>query len=230
MNWFLNFYRSAVGKKTVMAVTGVLLFGFVLIHMIGNLKLYLPPGADGRAALDIYGEFLKNFGYPLLPHEGALWIFRIVLVLAAWLHIQSATQLTLMNWGARPEKYKERDWVVADYASRTMRWGGVIVLLFIIWHLLDFTLGTVNPGFVYGEVRRNMIASFSVPWVAGFYIIANLMLGLHLYHGLWSFFQSLGWNHPSFNEWRKWFASAFSILITLGNVSFPIAVMTGLVK
>ena len=116
------------------------------------------------------------------------------------------------------------------YASRTMRWGGVIILLFVIYHLLDFTAGAVNPGFVEGDVYRNVVASFCVWYVALFYIMAQVALGFHLYHGLWSLFQSLGWNQPRFNRWRSDFAHAFAWIITLGNISFPLAVLTGLVR
>jgi len=224
--WVIEFYRSALGKKAVMAATGIMLFGFVFVHMLGNLKLYL--GAD---AINHYGEFLRTIGYPILPHGGMLWIARIVLLGAVVLHMWSALQLTLLSREARPEAYTRKDFAIATYASRTMRWGGVIVLAFIIWHLLDLTLG-MTPGYAFAEGKpyENIVASFSRTPVAIFYIIANLALGLHLYHGLWSLFQSLGWNNPRFNAWRLEFAVAFAAIITIGNISFPIAVMAGLVK
>lgn len=239
MAWFTDLYRSAVGKKAVMAVTGVVLFGFVLVHLIGNLKLYEPGeycaflNAAGTCAskpipyLDAYGEFLRNLGTPALPASGALWIVRIVLLAAVVLHIWAAWQVTRMSRQARPRDYVSPSKRHTDYASRTMRWGGVIILLFVVYHLLDFTTGTVNPGFQAGQVRRNMLASFSVWYVSLFYIVAQVALGFHLYHGLWSLFQSLGWNHPRFNPWRKWFAHAFAWIITIGNVSFPVAVLAG---
>lgn len=225
MSWFTDLYRSAVGKKAVMAVTGILLFGFVLIHMIGNLKLYMGP-----QDLDNYGGWLREVGYPALPHQGALWIARLVLLAAVLLHIWAAWQLTLMNRQARPVGYLSRTKVHTTYASRTMRWGGVIILLFVIYHLLHFTTGTVHPDFVEGGVRHNMIAGFGVWWVSLFYIVAQVALGFHLYHGVWSLFQSLGWNHPRFNHWRSGFAHAFAWIITVGNISFPVAVLTGLVR
>ncbi|MBI2215632.1 MAG: succinate dehydrogenase cytochrome b subunit [Acidobacteria bacterium] len=223
--WVLAFYRSALGKKAVMAATGIMLFGFVFVHMVGNLKLYL--GAD---AINHYGRFLREIGYPLLPHEGALWIARVVLLGAVALHITSAIQVWLMAKESRPEAYTRKDVAIATYASRTMRWGGLIVLAFILFHLADLTLGRTGNAFVEGDVYANVISSFSRPPVAIFYIIANLMLGLHLYHGLWSMFQSLGWNNPRFNSWRNEFAAAFAVVITIGNISFPISVMLGLVK
>ena len=241
MAWFTDLYRSAVGKKAVMAVTGIILFGFVLVHMIGNLKLYEPGmycAARNEAGecvreqpyLDAYGEFLRRVGEPALPAEGALWIVRIVLLVSVVLHIWAAWQLTRMNRQARPRDYVSGPKRHTPYASRTMRWGGVIILLFVIYHLLDFTTGTVNPGFKAGQVERNMVASFSLWYVALFYIVAQIALGFHLYHGLWSLFQSLGWNHPRFNRWRSGFAHAFAWIITLGNISFPLAVLTGLVR
>ena len=223
--WVLAFYRSALGKKAVMAVTGIMLFGFVFVHMLGNLKLYL--GAD---AINHYGEFLRTVGYPLLPHEGALWIARVVLLGAVALHITSAIQIWLMAKESRPEEYTRKEYAIASYASRTMRWGGLIVLAFILFHLADLTLGRTGYEFLEGKPYENIVASFSRTPVAVFYIIANLMLGLHLYHGLWSMFQSLGWNNPRFNSWRNEFAAAFAVIITIGNISFPISVMLGLVK
>ncbi len=230
MAWFTDLYRSAVGKKAVMAVTGIILFGFVLVHMIGNLKLYEPGDYNGQHYLDAYGYFLRHIGEPALPAEGALWIARIILLAAVVLHIWAAWQLTRMNRDARPRDYVSGPKRHTPYASRTMRWGGIIILLFVIFHLLDFTAGTVNPGFQEGQVHRNMVASFSVWYVALFYVAAQIALGLHLYHGLWSLFQSLGWNHPRFNRWRSGFAHAFAWIITLGNISFPLAVLTGLVR
>ncbi|HEV7785684.1 MAG TPA: succinate dehydrogenase cytochrome b subunit [Thermoanaerobaculia bacterium] len=242
MSWFTDLYRSAVGKKAVMAVTGIILFGFVLIHMIGNLKLYEPGvycsslNAAGACSskevpyLDAYGSFLRQIGAPALPASGALWIARAVLLVAVILHMWAAWQVTRLSQQARPRDYASRPKRHTSYASRTMRWGGVIILLFVIYHLLDFTAGTLNPGFQEGAVRRNMLASFSVWYVALFYIVAQVALGFHLYHGLWSLFQSLGWNSPRFNKWRSTFAHVFAWIITIGNISFPLAVWTGLVR
>jgi succinate dehydrogenase / fumarate reductase cytochrome b subunit len=227
MSWFASFYRSAIGKKTVMAITGIILFGFVLVHMIGNLKLYL-----GAEHFNEYAEWLRAVGQPALPHGVALWIFRIVLLGAVILHLDSALKLTLLNRAARPVSYVKKEDPGSDYAARTMRWGGVLILLFVIYHLMHFTWGVraVHPDFIPGEPYHNLVTGFSIWWVSVFYILANIALGFHLYHGLWSMFQSLGWNHPRFNSWRRNFAVAFAIIVTLGNVSFPISVMTGLVR
>jgi succinate dehydrogenase / fumarate reductase cytochrome b subunit len=144
--------------------------------------------------------------------------------------VHAAYALTRINRRARPDAYRsKRDYVAADFASRTMRWTGVIVLLFVVFHLLDLTWGPANPDFVAGDPYGNVVASFQRWPVALVYIAANLALALHLYHGAWSLFQSLGWSHPRWNRWRRRFAVAFTVLVAGGNISFPIAVLTGVV-
>jgi len=227
-------FRTTIGKKAVMAVTGVVLFGFVVGHMVGNLKLYQGRYADGPHAgqwkIDVYGEGLRELGAPVLGHGQALWIVRLVLIAAVGLHIWAATSLTLQSRAARPVRYAKLRHVRADYASRTMRWGGFILFCFVFYHLADLTVGGQNPSFEPGAVHHNLVASFQRPAAAGFYIVANLALGLHLFHGLWSFFQSLGWANPKVDPWRRRFATLFAALITLGNLSFPIAVLTGVIR
>lgn len=225
MAWFTEFFRSTVGKKAVMAVTGVILFGFVFVHMVGNIKLY-----EGAEVMNEYGHFLREVGYPAVPHGAVLWVARLVLLIAVALHIGSAWRLTLQSRAARPVGYAVSAKRHTTYASRTMRWGGVILLLFIVYHLLHFTTGQAHPDFVPGEPYHNAVVGFRVWWVAAFYIVAQMALGLHLYHGVWSFFQSLGVHHPRYNAWRKGFAHAFAWTVTLGNISFPLAVLTGLVR
>lgn len=224
MSWFTDLYRSAVGKKAVMAVTGIILFGFILVHMVGNLHLY-----EGPQYMNEYGQFLRQVGAPAIPPHVALWIARAVLLAAVVLHIWAAWQVSRMSREARPVRYEQRPKKHTSYASRTMRWGGVIILLFVIYNLLHFTLGTVHPDFREGEPYHNVVAGFRIWWVSLFYIVAQAALGFHLYHGMWSLFQSLGWNHPRFNRWRDVFAHTFAWVITVGNISFPIAVLTGLV-
>ena len=227
MSFFGTFYRSAVGKKAVMAVTGVILFGWIFLHMVGNLKLYLGP-----EHMNEYAKFLRAFGTPAMPPTTLLWISRIVLLVCVGLHIHAAYALTMMNWAARPVDYRQRDYIAGTYAARTMRWGGVIILLFVIYHLLHLTVGAhVAPQtFVENDPYHNVVAGFQIWWVAAVYIIANLALGLHLYHGVWSMFNSVGFNHPQFNSWKRNFATVFAVLITVANVSFPIAVLTGFVR
>jgi succinate dehydrogenase / fumarate reductase, cytochrome b subunit len=222
--WPVEFYRSAVGKKWVMALTGIALMGFVFVHMVGNLKLYL--GADD---INHYSEFLRDLLVPILPRTWTLWLVRIGLIAAFVFHIHAAASLTLMNRRAHAEgRYvSKRDWQAANAASRSMRWTGVVILLFVIWHLTDLTWGTANPDFVRGDVYRNVVASFERPWNSGLYIVANIALGLHLFHGAWSMFQSLGLNNPRWNSWRRGFAASFAGIVMLGNISFPIAVLAG---
>jgi succinate dehydrogenase cytochrome b subunit len=221
----MNFWHSAVGKKWVMALSGIALLGFVLGHMVGNLKLYL-----GAAHLNQYAEWLRTFGEPVLPRTVVLWIVRVGLIAAFALHIVAAAQLTRMNQRARPVRYQApRDYVAANFASRTMRWTGVIIALFVIFHLMDLTWGQANPDFVRGNVYDNVIASFERVPVAIVYIVANVALAIHIFHGAWSMFQSLGWNNPRFNPWRRSFAIAFALVIGIGNVSMPLLVVTGVV-
>jgi len=225
MKWLGNFYRSAIGKKAVMAVTGLILFGWIFLHMVGNLKLYLGP-----EHLNEYAHFLRTLGSPALPEAAALWITRLILLVCVVFHIHSAYALTIMNREARPVGYRERDFVKGTYAARTMRWSGVIILLFVIYHLLHLTTGQAHHDFIRNDVYHNVVTGFQVWWIAAVYIIANLALGLHLYHGVWSMFGSLGVSNPRVEAFRRPFATVFAALITLGNVSFPLMVLTGVVR
>jgi len=223
--WIVAFYRSAIVKKAVMAVTGIFLFGWIFLHMLGNLKVYMGP-----EHYNAYAQFLITMGAPLLPNKSALIVVRTLLFLAAVFHIVAATQLTIMNRKARPVGYREREYVAGTYAARTMRWGGVIILLFVWYHIGHLTFGKFHPDFIEGDVYHNFVTGFQVWWVSAIYIIANLALGMHLYHGLWSMFNSLGLNHPGFNPWRRAFATVFAIVVTAGNVSFPVAVLIGILR
>ncbi|MDA8020358.1 MAG: succinate dehydrogenase cytochrome b subunit [Thermoanaerobaculia bacterium] len=222
MGWILDLYRSAVFKKYVMAVTGMMLFGFVLSHMTGNLKAYAGPEEFNH-----YAEGLRELGKPIFGHGQFLWVMRTGLLIAVGLHIWSAFALSKHNREARPERYVRERHQKSTYASRTMIWGGVIVLLFVVYHLLHLTFGTVHADFIPGDVYHNFVVGFQSPVISGFYILANVALGFHLYHGLWSMFQSLGWNGSRFNDLRKKFAVAFALVISVANISFPIAVLTG---
>jgi succinate dehydrogenase / fumarate reductase cytochrome b subunit len=225
MTWLGNFYRSSIGKKAVMAVTGVILFGWIFLHMVGNLKLYMGP-----LHLNEYAHWLRSLGTPAMPETAALWVTRVLLLLCVVFHIHAAYALTRMNTEARPIGYRNRGYVKASYASRTMRWGGVIILLFVIYHLLHLTTGDAHHDFVKDDVYRNVVTGFQVWWVAAIYIIANLALGLHLYHGVWAMFGSVGLVNPRFEPWRRNFATAFALIITLANISFPLMVLTGIVR
>jgi succinate dehydrogenase / fumarate reductase, cytochrome b subunit len=224
--WPVQFYRSAVGKKWVMAITGIVLIGYVFAHAVGNLKIYM-----GAAEINHYGEFLRELLVPLLPRTVALWLMRIGLILAFGFHIHAAYALTRVNRRANAGGYEQsRDWQVANIAGRTMRWTGVIIALFVLFHLADLTWGNANPDFVRGDIYRNLVASFERIPVAVLYIVANIALAIHLFHGTWSMFQSLGVNNPRWNSWRKGFAVGFSGLILVLNLSFPIAVLSGVVS
>ncbi len=226
--WPIEFYRSAVGKKWVMALTGIALLGYIVAHMLGNLKVYFGP-----EEINQYGEALRDLGGDLVPRTNLLWILRIGLLGAALLHIHAAYSLTYTNWKARGGRYRERDYAAVTYASRTMRLTGTLVLLFVLFHLADFTWG-VEPAatseFFRGDVYANLVASFERLPVAVFYVIANLALGLHIYHGTWSLFQSLGWSHPRFNRWRRWLAAGLTLAVVAINLSFPIAVQVGILE
>jgi len=210
-------FNSVVGRKIVMAVTGMILTGFILAHMIGNLQIFL-----GAERINAYGRFLHG-------NLELLWPARIVLLVAVGLHVLAAWQLTILNnFKARPVAYLKKTAIAADYAARTMVWSGPIVAAFIVYHLLHFTTGAAHPNFIEGDVYHNVITGFQVPAAALFYIVANIALATHLYHGVWSMFQTLGVNHPRYTPWLKVGAKAFGIAIGLGNCSIPLAVLTGL--
>jgi succinate dehydrogenase / fumarate reductase cytochrome b subunit len=222
----VELYGSAVGKKYAMAVSGIIGMGYVFAHMVGNLKMFLGP-----EELDEYAEWLRTgLLHPILPETWALWLLRIVLIVAFVVHLHAAYALTVVNRRARPVRYQSaRDYVVANFASRTMRVTGIIVLIFLAVHLADLTWGWANPDFIRGAVYHNVDTSLSRWPIALIYIVGNVALGVHLFHGAWSLFQSMGWNNPRFNAMRRQFAVAFAAIIVIGNVSMPVAVLAGIV-
>jgi|ERR1700733_5635124 succinate dehydrogenase / fumarate reductase cytochrome b subunit len=215
-----SFWQSTNGKKVVMAVTGAIMFLFIIGHVAGNLQIF-----EGPAKLNAYGHFLHSIGE-------LLWPVRAVLLLSVALHITATVQLALRNKAARPVGYSRKEAINSSYASRTMYWSGPIVLAFIIFHLLQFTAGYIHPGsqFIEGDVYHNVVAGFQVWWVSVWYIIAVSLLGFHLSHGLWSMFQSIGYNHPRHTPLLKKAAFVIALLITLGYISIPISVLLGFVK
>lgn len=225
-NLLIDFWRSAVGKKWVMALTGIGLMGFVFAHMFGNLKMFL-----GRTEFDHYAEGLRSLFSPIIPHTWALWALRIGLIVMFALHIIAAAQLTAMNRRSRPIRYQSpRDYIAANFAARTMRWTGVIVLLYLLFHLADLTWGWVNPDFVRGAAYDNLVASLEQWPVAIIYLVGNIALGIHLFHGAWSMFQSMGINSPRYNGVRKAFAAGF-VIVTIGmNCAFVVAIQAGVVS
>lgn len=214
-----GFLSSSVGRKVVMAVTGVVLWGFVTVHMLGNLTSYM-----GAEAMNHYAEFLHT-----VIHGMGIWVFRAVLLTAVLLHIWAALSLTLSNQAARPVGYRAQQRQAATWASLSMRWTGVILAIFIVYHLLHLTVGTVHPDFRPGDAYHNFVAAFKVPAASAFYIVAQLCLGLHMWHGVWSFTQSLGWSHPRYNALRRNFATVLTILVVGVNISYPVAVLTGFI-
>lgn len=226
--WPLDLYQTAVGKKWVMAVSGAGLMLFLFAHMIGNLKLFL-----SAAELDEYSAALRELLYPILPNTVFLWIMRAGLIAFFAIHMHAAYSLTVMNHRARPTKYSKRDYIAANWANRTMRYSGVIIFAFLLIHLANLTWGWQfldNDQWVFGQVYNNVTTSLSQWWLAGIYIIGQLALAPHLFHGSWSLFQSLGINSPRLNPLRKGFAYAFTAIIVIPNLSFPIAVVTGAVR
>jgi succinate dehydrogenase / fumarate reductase, cytochrome b subunit len=222
----MKLLQSTIGLKSLMAVTGVILIGFVIIHMLGNLQIYLPL-KDGVPPIDAYGELLKS-------NAAVLWGARLTLLFSVGAHIYSAVVLTLRAKAARPQNYESRKWMGSTYAVRTMRWGGALVLLFIVYHLLHFTVGLENaPLFTEhaaGSVRANVINGFQNKPIAIFYIIAQCALGLHLTHGVWSLFRTLGVSSPVWSERVKSLAIFVGVLITVGNISIPLSIMLGLIN
>ena len=221
------FWATAIGKKVVMAVTGAIMILFLIAHVLGNLKVFAGPDE-----MNAYARFLRTVGEPELGYGDLLWIVRLVLLTAVTLHIVAAVQLTRMSWAARSVKYNDRKNVESTLAARLMRWGGLLLAIFIVFHIAHFTLGAV--GFAPGQyqdlqVYQNVVAGFSVWPVAVFYIIAMAALCLHLDHGIWSMLQTLGWSTQQ-NEGRlRAISRVIAVLIFAGFISVPIGVMTGLV-
>ena len=221
----LGLYRSSIGKKVVMALTGLILTGFVVAHMVGNLKAF-----QGPEKLNAYGVFLREVGGPVFGHEQLLWIVRLVLLASVVLHIVAAVQLTRGELAARPVRYAYHKKLQATYASRTMRWGGVIIFLFVIYHVLHFTVGAAHPSFRPGDVYHNLVAGFQVWYVSAFYIAAMIAVGLHLYHGVWSMFQTLGLNNRTYNRLLRGLSGVVAAAVAVGNISIPVAVLAGWIK
>lgn len=210
-----RFYDSTVGKKAVMAISGIVLFLFILAHLLGNLQFF-----EGRDKMDAYGRFLRI-------EPALLWGARITLLMMVLLHIWSSIQLALVKNRARPEGYAKKKAITSTYASRTMYWSGPIIAVFVIYHLLDFTFGVVNPGFTEGAVYDNIVHGFQNPIVSAFYIFAMALLCMHLYHGAWSMFQTLGVGSPRYTPLLRRLAALLSIAIFVGFTSIPLAVLAG---
>ncbi len=215
-----GFYRSMVGKKAVMGVTGLIGIGFVILHSLGNLLVFRGP-----AAINSYSHFLKSTGE-------LLWALRIILIVAVILHVIAAIQLTRQSRAARPIGYAKQLRQVATPASRTMRWGGALLLVFIVLHILHFTTGTIKPAGVFSpdDVYANVVTSFRIWWVALFYVVAMIALGLHLFHGAWSSVRSIGVSPASPQPLHHRISLAIALLVWAAFTAIPIAVFAGIVR
>ena len=219
MNRALRFYRAAIGKKIVMGVTGLIGIGFVIGHMAGNLLVFRGP-----EAINAYAHFLASTGE-------LLWIVRLVLIASVILHVVAAYQLTMQNRAARPEGYVKREPQVTTWAARTMRWGGALILIFIVLHIMHFTNPGWRPagGFEKADVYTNIVTSFRIWWITLFYVTVMLALGLHLYHGAWSSIRSIGVAQPSERPLHRTVALAIAVIVWLGFTAVPVAVFAGLI-
>jgi succinate dehydrogenase / fumarate reductase cytochrome b subunit len=225
MRRVFSFYRSSVGKKILMAVTGLMFFGFVFGHMLGNLKAFLGP-----EEFNAYAEGLRSFGAPLIPHGYFLWGVRIVLLAALVIHVTMMIQLWLMARRARPVAYEKPVHLEDTFASRTMRLGGIAILAYIVYHLLHLTVGSVHPDFIRGDAYHNLVVGMQSVPVAIAYMVAVVILGFHLHHGVWSMLQTLGLNHPKYNPARRVFSLVFAIVTVVGFLTIPVGVLTGVLQ
>jgi succinate dehydrogenase / fumarate reductase cytochrome b subunit len=215
---------NSVVKKVVMAVSGIVMLLYLIAHMIGNLKVFA-----GRESFNSYSEWIRTIGEPAVPAQTTLTIIRIVLVVAVVAHFWAAISLWRQAKRARPQAYVTKKSVAQSYASRTMRWGGVIVLLFLVWHILDLTDGAVNPIGRDSTPYDRLVASFSNPFITAFYVLALILLGMHLRHGIWSATQTLGQSNRRREKTVSLFALVFSVVLTLGFLLVPLSVLFGLI-
>jgi succinate dehydrogenase / fumarate reductase, cytochrome b subunit len=219
MNRLAALWHTSVGKKAVMAVTGIIMVAYLVTHVLANLLVF-----QGPEQINTYSRFLHGTG-------GALWAARLVLLAALVLHIVAAVQLTARRQAARPVGYAGgREAQVSTFASRSIRWGGGVILVFLVYHILHFTLGTVHPSFVEGDPYHNVAAGFASPAVVLFYELAMAVVGLHLYHGIWSSGRSLGLSAPSPRPIRRQLALVLSLIVWAGFAAIPVAVYMGVIR
>lgn len=218
----ITLYDTTIGKKVVMAVSGLVLYGFVIAHMLGNLQVFLGP-----EQLNGYAKKLQDLG-PLL------WMTRAVLLTAVVAHVVTSLQLIWLSSSARPIGYRMKKNLATSYAALTMKFGGIALFLFIVYHLAHFTAPGLAMSSAYHhqphDVYANVVNGFRVPWVTAVYVLGQIFLGMHLYHGSWSLFQSLGMNHPKYNETRKFLAQTIGVFVAVGNIAMPVAVLAGVVR
>lgn len=221
----LGVWDSSIGKKYVMSVTGLLMLAFLLLHMLGNLKIFY-----GRVDFNSYSGYLRTLFTPILHDVWYLWIQRFVLTAALLLHITAALQLSRRDQKSRPTKYQHAQPVEGRFTTHSMRWGGLALLLFIIWHVLDMSAGVVAHHYVEHDVYDNTIQDFKVWYENVIYIVAMLALALHINHGFWSASITLGYNRPKRNAAIKGLGTTLAVAIAGGFIVIPVAVMTGAVS
>ena len=221
--WLREFWDSSVGKKQIVAVTGVVLILFVITHMLGNLKAF---ESDAKA-IDLYSDYLRTIGEPVIPRNGALWALRVILLLSFVIHIVAVAQLAARNRAARPVGRRPAV-IKRSFSTRTMQLGGVILLLFVIFHILHLTTGSIDPGsFEEGRVFHNLETAFDQPLFVAIYLVAVLALGFHLRHAVWSFFQTGGWDKPNRNPTFRRLATVTAVVVTVGFAAVPVAFFLG---
>ena len=218
--------RSTIGKKVIMALTGLVWIGFLAFHMYGNLKVF-----EGAAYFNEYSEGLRHIGAPIFGAFHLLWVARIGLIVSVVLHVWAALDLTRAARRARPQSYVMKKNIHADYAAVTIRYGGLAIFLFLLYHLAHFTWGVraVHPDFIPGDTYHNLVVGFQNPLNVILYLIALVAVGLHLYHGSWSMFQTLGFNNQKYDSSLRALALALGVLIPLGFATAPLGVLFGFV-
>ena len=228
MKRLTSLYSTTLGKKVIAAITGLILFGFLVGHVAGNLKVFTGVSADGVPHIDQYGQFLKEVGEPILPYMMGLWIARSVLLVSLIVHVIVVSQLALRSAEARPVNYVRSKKVAASLPAQWMMYSGILIFVFIIFHVLHFTTGSIQFGqFEHGTVYSNLWHSFQYPIVALGYVLVMAVLGVHLFHGVWSLFQTLGFDNPDRNQALRWLAIVASVGLVLGFAAVPLAFMSG---
>jgi succinate dehydrogenase / fumarate reductase, cytochrome b subunit len=227
--WLREVWRSSVGKKVIVAITGTVLVIYVVLHVAGNLKAFQGVGADG-AAIDKYAEWLRTVGEPAIPREGVLWTVRAILLACLVLHVAGVIQLAKRNRDARPAGYPAPR-IQRSLAARTMLVGGLLLLAFIVFHILHFTTGTIQPSrFAEGAVYQNLDEAFSQPLFVAIYVIASLTIGLHAWHAVWSSTQTAGWDKPNRNPTFRRASSFIALALGIGFAAVPVAFWTGVME
>ena len=224
-----NLYNSIIGKKVIAAVTGLILFGFLIGHVAGNLKVFTPNNSQDVPAIDVYGHHLRVIGEPMVPKEGVLWVARLVLLASVVLHIVVVIQLSMQSNESRPIGYVKTNRKMASLPALYMMFSGLLIAFFIVFHILHLTAGVIEfDKFSHGRVYENLYNSFNSDYwyVAAFYIVTMVVIGFHLNHGVWSLFQTLGIDNPDRNQMLRIGSTVFTILLIAGFIAVPLAFLS----